>query len=185
VATRTASDIYATLLAAGFTPGAATTMTAIALAESGGNPAALGDQGLQTATWGPSYGLFQVRTLKAETGKGTDRDIRALAGSDLRQAQAAYAISSGGTNFSPWSVWKSGSYRDFLGQAKAAAGSSSSSSSSSSGGVAGWMRGVSGKVRDLSIEGLVVVLGLGLVGAGIVRATGAGRRLRSVVGGVL
>ena len=161
MAKRTASDIYATLVAAGFSKSAAITMTAISLAESGGNPSILGDQGLQTSTWGPSYGLFQIRTLKADTGKGTDRDINALAKSDLRQAQAA--AKGGGT------VLDGGT----------------GSGVATSGGVAGWVSGITDKMRDLTIEGVFVVLGVGLVGVGIARSVGAGDKLKKAAGAVL
>jgi len=192
MAKRTASDIYATLVAAGFSKSAAITMTAIALAESAGDPTARGDLGLQTSTWGPSYGLFQVRTLKAETGKGTDRDINALATSDLRQAQAAYAISGKGINFGPWSTYTNGSYRQYLDQAKAAAKGGGTvldggdgSGVGTPGGVAGWMTGVTSKMRDLTIEGVFVILGVGLVGVGIARSVGAGGKLKKAAGVLL
>jgi hypothetical protein len=76
---------------------------------------------LENATWGPSIGVWQIRTLKAETGKGTDRDISALSGNLPRQAQAMKNISSGGTNFALWSTYAHGTYQQFLGQATAAA----------------------------------------------------------------
>lgn len=115
----TAAQIHAALVKGGFTPSAAQTMTAIALAESSGNPALLGDTGIQTSTWGPSFGLFQIRTLKGETGRGTDRDISALTGNIDRQVQAALKISNNGRDFTPWSVFTSGRYRQFLGVASA------------------------------------------------------------------
>lgn len=102
-------QVYNLLRAAGFSPAAAADMTAIAIAESGLNPTIKGDLGLQTSTYGPSVGLFQVRTVRAETGKGTDRDINALLSSPARQAQAAYEISHGGKDFRPWSTWNHGS----------------------------------------------------------------------------
>lgn len=192
MAKRTASDIYATLVAAGFSKSSAITMTAIALAESGGDPTARGDLGLQTATWGPSYGLFQVRTLKAETGRGTDRDISALSSSDLRQAQAAYAISGKGLSFSPWSTYTNGSYRRFLDQAKAAANGDgqvldggTGEGVGTSGGVSGWMTGVTSQMRDLTIEGVFVILGVGLVGVGVARSIGAGAKIKKAAGVIL
>ncbi|WP_279581687.1 hypothetical protein [Fodinicola feengrottensis] len=108
---------------AGFTDQGAVIMTAIAGAESGYDDADLGDVGLENETWGPSYGLFQVRTQKSATGTGGDRDQTWLAASDLNQAKAAYAISSGGTNFGPWTTYTSGKYQSFLSGAKAAASS--------------------------------------------------------------
>jgi hypothetical protein len=117
---RTAAELYRALRGAGFSVASAVTMTAIGLAESGGNDTAQGDMGLQTTTWGPSVGVWQVRTLKSQTGTGQDRDLAALNGNLDRQAKAAYAISSGGTNLSPWSVFTSGKYQQFLSQAEAA-----------------------------------------------------------------
>jgi hypothetical protein len=121
VAKRVPSQVYATLIEAGFSPDQAVIMTAIAGAESSYNPAALGDVRLQTATWGPSYGLFQIRTLKADTGRGTNRDISRLGRSDLEQARAAYAISHQGRDFTPWTVYRTGAYQSYLPGARAAA----------------------------------------------------------------
>jgi hypothetical protein len=109
-----ASQIYTLLMQGGFSPRDATVMTAIAQAESAGNLGAVGDVRLQNGTWGPSVGLFQIRTLKAETGRGTDRDIEHLTGNPRAQVEAALNISDGGRNFRPWSTYSSGSYRQFL-----------------------------------------------------------------------
>ena len=79
----TASQIFTLLIDGGFTPDQARTMTAIAQAESARDPGAVGDVALQNDTFGPSVGLFQIRTVKAETGQGTDRDIERLTG-DVR-----------------------------------------------------------------------------------------------------
>lgn len=119
--TRSPEQVYALLIQAGFSPAGATTMTAIAGAESGYDDQNLGDVSLQNATWGPSVGLFQVRTQKAATGTGGFRDATWLAASDLNQAKAAYSISSGGTNFGPWTTFTSGKYQSFLAGAKKAA----------------------------------------------------------------
>lgn len=77
---------------------------AIAIAESGGDAGEVGDEGLQDQKWGPSIGLWQIRSLKAEEGKGGLRD-----GSKLRDpafnARAMYSISGGGKNWKPWSVF--------------------------------------------------------------------------------
>ena len=45
-------------------------------------------------TWGPSVGLFQIRTLKAETGTGSDRDIQRLLNNPAEQVKAALNISN-------------------------------------------------------------------------------------------
>jgi hypothetical protein len=108
------SQIYTLLLQGGFAPDDARTMTAIAQAESARNPAALGDIRLEDGKWGPSVGLFQIRTVKAETGHGTERDIEHLMGHPAAQVKSALSISDGGNNFRPWSTYTSGSYRKFL-----------------------------------------------------------------------
>src|SRR5689334_23282210 len=110
----TASQIFTVLLQGGFSREQATTMTAIAQAESARDPGAIGDVALQNGTFGPSVGLFQIRTVKAETGKGTDRDIEHLTGNVRAQVQAALHISNNGTNFRPWSTFTSGSFKKFL-----------------------------------------------------------------------
>ena len=114
MATLSPSQIYTLLLQGGFSPDDARMMTAIAQAESAANPGAVGDVGLQTATWGPSVGLFQVRTLKAETGTGSDRDIQRLMNNPAEQVKAALNISNGGRNLRPWSTYTNGAYRKFL-----------------------------------------------------------------------
>lgn len=117
---RTPADIYATARAAGLNSAQAIIATAIALAESGGDDTNIGDVSLQNGTWGPSVGLWQVRTLKAETGSGSDRDIQALQGNPARQARAMFNISEQGKNWSPWTVYTKGIYTKFMGQATAA-----------------------------------------------------------------
>jgi hypothetical protein len=114
MATLTASQVYTLLLQGGFPPEQARLMTAIAQAESSRNPGAVGDVALQTGTWGPSVGLFQIRTLKAETGTGSDRDIQRLMNNPAEQVKAAMNISGGGRNFRPWSTYTNGAYRKFL-----------------------------------------------------------------------
>lgn len=109
-----ASQIFSALLEGGFSRDQARTMTAIAQAESARDPGAIGDVALQNRTFGPSVGLFQIRTVKAETGKGTDRDIEHLTGNVQAQVKAALHISNNGTNFRPWSTFTSGSFRKFL-----------------------------------------------------------------------
>lgn len=185
MARRSPGEIYQAARAAGFGMASAITMTAIALAESGGDDAAVGDVGLQDSKWGPSVGLWQVRTLKSDTGRGTDRDIVALQGSVGRQAQAAYAISNRGTNYSPWAVWTSGAYRQFLGQAQAAGGASAQQLPPAGMQLLGL--GDAGDTvdrsvraaRKLGLEAVAAVFGLALVGAalwlGVHRADPAGK----------
>lgn len=74
---------------------------AIALAESGGVPNALGDSGV-------SVGLWQINT------RAHPKYSRAHLAIPFNNALAAYEISKGGTDWSPWSVYKSGSYLRYL-----------------------------------------------------------------------
>lgn len=112
---------------AGFRGAALETALAVAAAESGLNANAEGDVALagQKApngkTWGHSYGLWQIRTLIEEFGSGSPRDRKALVDAG-HQARSAYAISAGGSNWRPWSVYTSGAYRKHLEAARAAAG---------------------------------------------------------------
>lgn len=121
MATLSPAQLYALARNAGLSPAAATTATAVALAESGGRSDAVGDVGLQDATWGPSVGPWQIRTLKAETGTGGPRDINRLTDPAANAASMA-SISSGGTNFGPWSTYSDGKYRQFLGSGGSSAG---------------------------------------------------------------
>lgn len=90
--------------AAGFRGEALVNIIAIAGRESAFNPGAVGDVSLQDGTWGPSVGLFQIRTLKGQTGTGSDRDIQRLSGNAMEQAKAAWSLSKGGTDFGPWKL---------------------------------------------------------------------------------
>lgn len=109
-----AEEIEHYLVQAGFTPENAHTMMAIAKAESGHQLSCVGDEQLTDSKWTNSYGLYQIRGLKAEQGKGTCRDISSLGTDVLRQSQCAYEISSGGVNFRPWSMWLNGRYKEWL-----------------------------------------------------------------------
>lgn len=117
----TMAQVYAYARKAGFSADTAIIATAIAMAESGDNPKARGDISLETSYWGPSVGLEQIRTVKSQTGKGTDRDIAHLDDDPLANMIAAYDISSHGKDFTPWTTYTSGKYRTYLGQAKSAA----------------------------------------------------------------
>jgi hypothetical protein len=84
----------------------------VAFAESSGFTDAVGDYAIVTAKWGPSVGLFQVRTLKDPLGFSVAdrvRDIEKLR-DPVFQAYAAWVLSAKGTNWAPWSVFTSGSY---------------------------------------------------------------------------
>lgn len=86
-------------------PAKLATAAAIATAESGRLPTKLGDQALENAQWGPSVGLWQIRSLKAEKGKGTTRDQTKLTDPAFN-AKAMVSISGGGSAFGAWTVTK-------------------------------------------------------------------------------
>jgi hypothetical protein len=117
MATLTAVEIYRICLDAGFSPDQAVTWTAIALAESGGDPTAHNPHGES------SWGLWQVNVAP---------DVRTNAWGELTDphanARAAYEISHGGTDLRPWTVTHASNggtdhdYRQFMDEARAAAG---------------------------------------------------------------
>jgi hypothetical protein len=83
---------------AGFSGSNLVTAVSIALAESGGNPNALGDT---TIPQGPSYGLWQIDAYY-HPEYGPDFTILY---DPQTNANAAYAISHNGTNFGAWSTY--------------------------------------------------------------------------------
>lgn len=105
---------------AGFRGDALDTAVAVAMAESRGNPKAMGDVDLKDSTWGPSVGLWQIRSLNAEKGKGTSRDEMAN-DNPLNNARAAWSVSGKGTSFQPWTMYTNGGYKTHLADAKKAA----------------------------------------------------------------
>jgi hypothetical protein len=118
--TLTPAQIYTLAHQAGLSAAAATTATAIALAESGGDPNAVGDVGLENATWGPSVGLWQIRSLKAQYGTGGTRDASRLK-DPYFNAKSMVAISGTGGSWKPWSTYTSGSYKKYLSPASTGA----------------------------------------------------------------
>lgn len=74
---------------------------AIAMAESGGVPNALGDGGV-------SVGLWQINTRAHPVYNRTQMSNPEL------NAEAAFRISKGGTNWKPWSVFTSGRYLRYM-----------------------------------------------------------------------
>lgn len=105
--------VYLLARDAGLGHSAAVTATAIAIAESGLDTNAMGDISLATKKWGPSIGLWQIRALNADLNTGRTRDAAKLRMPDFN-ARAMVAISNKGTNWTPWSVYNSGAYRQHL-----------------------------------------------------------------------
>jgi hypothetical protein len=99
------------------------TAFAVALAESGGRAKAIGDEGIQNKTYGPSIGPFQIRSLKdpkkfGESGQW--RDPKRLFDPSFN-IKAAWNISNQGKNWKAWSAYTNGSFSKFLDDAEAAA----------------------------------------------------------------
>lgn len=173
---------YALARQAGFDPASAVIVAAIGAAESGLDPAAVGDVELQNSTWGPSVGVLQIRTLKRDTGTGRLRDIGTLS-DPLANFRAAYEISGHGRDFSPWSVYTSGKYRQFVGQAGGAADASPVAYLPGAGMVpVGWKEDAAAAVGGYLVLGVAVVLGVVLVVAGAARTTGAGSAVGRLAG---
>lgn len=99
--------IYTTLRSVGFSLAASIIGTAIVLAESGGNRQAVGDNG-------SSFGWWQIH-------QPAHPDVTQECAFDpVCSSRAAYAISSGGRSWSPWSTFTSGAYRSHLLEAQGA-----------------------------------------------------------------
>jgi hypothetical protein len=187
VARRTAAEIYTAARSAGLSTAAAVIAVAVALAESSGDDTVLGDTGIQTAQWGPSVGLWQIRTLKAQTGTGSDRDIEALRGNVFRQAQAMSRISGGGTNWSPWTMYTNGRYRNFVGQAETVATGGTSSTVPLGLSLTGAAAAAAGDLTEKAVDAARALamkvgaglLGLALLGVGLVYAVRGDERIRS------
>jgi cell wall-associated NlpC family hydrolase len=86
-------QIYDAARSAGFTPDQATTWTAIALAESGGETGALNDQGEH------SVGLWQINV-----SPGVRANTWGNLNDPVVNARAAYDISNKGLDMRPWTV---------------------------------------------------------------------------------
>lgn len=107
-----AQEIYRYARLAGFAPDQAQTMTAIALAESGGNTGAHNPVGED------SRGLWQINVAAHQDLAGVDLS------DPLENARAAYRVSGHGGNISPWTVTHGGAdarYLQFRDEAQAAA----------------------------------------------------------------
>jgi hypothetical protein len=179
MARRTAAEIFSAARAAGLSVASATIATAIALAESSGDDAAVGDVDLQQGDWGPSVGVWQIRTLKSQTGTGKTRDIRRLQGNMTEQARSMVEISRSGTDWTPWTVFTKGKYQNFMGQAQGA--STGSTAVTPAGGTTLLGNPVTDSVdaaveasvdaaRDIMLKTTALGLGLVLLGVGVVYA---------------
>lgn len=66
--------------------------------------------------WGPSVGWFQIRALDDPNAWGVEDRVRIASGlrDPEHNAYAAFVISRHGTDWTKWSVYRSGRYKDFL-----------------------------------------------------------------------
>lgn len=110
--------VLAALVKAGAHGTQLVTLAAITEGESGRKIDALGDTGIQTSKWGPSGGVFQIRSVKAERGQGTTRDldrVLTLEGG-ARSAVELWdqAQARGQDPGSPWTAYLKGWHRAHL-----------------------------------------------------------------------
>jgi hypothetical protein len=112
MANLSASQIAGYASQAGFRGNALTIAVAVALAESGGNTQAI-NQSDKT-----DYGLWQIN-IAAHPQYSPQR----LLSDPLYNAQAAYQISSSGSNWNPWTTFTNGAYKNFLNVASSVGGS--------------------------------------------------------------
>lgn len=96
------------------------TLAAISECESNRSPWAVGDVHLMSATWGPSVGFLQVRSLHAARNSGAPRDESALRASVNHQAWAAAEIWRT-QGFKAWTCWQQGHHRSLVPVVAAAA----------------------------------------------------------------
>lgn len=89
-------------LKAGFQGPAADIMAATSLAESGGDPNAANEKGEH------SYGLTQIN---ADAHGPVAREAL---GNPQRAMELAFKVSNGGTDFSPWTMFKNGGYKRYM-----------------------------------------------------------------------
>lgn len=89
------------------------TLAAIAECESNRWPNAIGDNHLTNSKWGPSYGIWQVRSINDAARTGAPRDPDALQTSVAHQAWAASEVwrSQG---FKAWTCYVNGHHRGLI-----------------------------------------------------------------------
>lgn len=190
--TLTDQQIAAHAYTAGARGGALVTATAVSLAENPArDPAARGDEHLVDWRWGPSIGLWQIRSLHAETGTGKTRDRLRLTDPAFN-ARSMWTVSRGGRDWSPWTDYKNGKYRAYLERARAAARAVERGDVPPEGepgllppypegdGTAPvWpdpLGGITDQALSVALTAAFVLAGLGLIVLGVLRLTRAGAR---------
>jgi hypothetical protein len=84
------------------------TAYAICMAESGGDPAK--DNAGLNADGSVDYGLMQVNSIHADMVGGNLEALR----NPAVNIKIAYSLSKGGTDWTPWSTYNNGKYREWL-----------------------------------------------------------------------
>lgn len=116
----TQKQIFDLARSVGFTTAQAEIASAIAMAETltyrNGIQYAdfnkIGDVALANSTWGPSYGAWQIRSLRADYGTGRVRDASRLQ-DPVFNAKSALAIFKG-SGWRAWSTYTNGSYQGYM-----------------------------------------------------------------------
>lgn len=179
----TIEQIARVALDAGWVGEQAAVATAIGMGESKGDTNARGDTTITTNKWGPSIGVWQIRSLNADRGTGRQRDETANL-NVATNARNAFAISGGGANWSPWSVYSSGLYRRHLAQARLAVSNPSTAPAPEGASDTGADSG-SGLLGPLFNGGMWMRLGAFLLGGALLlfalyRLTGIGDKVIKV-----
>ncbi|WP_435798369.1 peptidoglycan-binding protein [Streptomyces decoyicus] len=111
------TELRALATQVGFTGSDINIAAAVAMAESRGDPAAVGDEGLADNKWGPSFGLFQIRSLR-HPERFPPPDALRIPGKlkdPLYNAKTAKAIKDAHTHgWNQWSTFTSGAYRQHM-----------------------------------------------------------------------
>jgi len=151
VSTLTPAQIGTYAAGAGFSGAGLRNAIAVALAESGGRTDAVGTN---SDRWhSRDRGLWQINDhWHPEVSDAAAFDPG-------RAAAAAYRISGGGRDWSPWSTWKNGTAQAQFGRAQLAANQSAGSSSNAQ--QAGWFPVIPGTPDVNGLLGLGDLLGLG------------------------
>ena len=110
------TSLRALLASAGFHGQGLDTAVAVAMAESGGHPTS---HNTNAGTGDNSYGLFQINML-GSLGPARMQQYHLSSYNDLFDptvnARVAYQLSQGGTNWTPWTTYTRGTYKQYLGE---------------------------------------------------------------------
>jgi hypothetical protein len=159
MANLTMAQLIADAQKAGFTGSSANTISAIAEAESGGNPLASNTVGNSAGT---DRGVLEINSFyHSEVSNACAFDPQCA-------FDAAFTISSGGTNFTPWTTFTSGAYQQFLNNSGISSSGSTSSVPTTTTSLPGTI--TAANVQDFLIQGLFIVGGLALVIMGFILA---------------